>query len=425
MPGCRVAWLKGPSSSPGISYVGTASGDVQNPSVGIRCRAVCMHRSVVSNAVGVRPDKREAVPSGDSSGDRTSCARSTDGRGQEHLTAARIDEAVTGHDDNGDGEAVLVGDLADCRRRPWEWEGTIRTLIAMPAYNEEASVAKTVLGAKQHADAVLVVDDGSEDATVPIAEALGAIVVRHETNRGYGGALQTIFATARDLGAEELVIIDADGQHDPREIPRLLAELRRGNDVVIGSRFVDGNDEGIPAYRKVGMKVLDAATTFVGNDLAITDSQSGFRAYGRKAIETIHPGGNGMSAGSEILIQASDHHLKVAEVPIRVRYDIAGTSSENPVSHGVGVLMSIVRVISLRRPLVFFGIPGLLCTGLGLGAEFYTFSQYYRTGQFHYIVFTGGFAALILGLLLATAGMILYSLVQIIEQGKRGTASPG
>ncbi|MGB3883842.1 MAG: glycosyltransferase family 2 protein [Candidatus Methanoculleus thermohydrogenotrophicum] len=370
-----------------------------------------MHRTVVPEADGVSPDEE--------SRDRASSARPRDGPGRRPFIAGRGDEAISGHGDNGRGGTILVGG------RPRERRGTVRTLVAMPAYNEEAAIAKTVLGAGRHADAVLVVDDGSTDATAAIAEALGAIVVRHGTNRGYGGALQSIFATARRLGAGELVIIDADGQHNPAEIPDLLAGIRRGNDVVIGSRFVGGNGEGIPAYRKVGMKVLDVVTAFAGNGLSITDSQSGFRAYGRRAIEAIHPSGEGMSAGSEILVQASDHHLKVAEVPIRVRYDIEGTSSENPVSHGVSVLMSIVRVISLRRPLVFFGMPGLLFTALGLGAEFFTFSRYHRTGQFHYVIFTGGFAALILGLLLVTSGLILYSLVQIIEQAKKGGRGGG
>ncbi len=306
--------------------------------------------------------------------------------------------------------------------------GAVRTLVAMPAYNEEAAIAKTVLGARRHADAVLVVDDGSVDETVAIAEALGAVVVRHGENKGYGGALQTIFATAREMDVEELVVIDADGQHNPGEIPELLSELRRGSDVVVGSRFIAGKGEGIPAYRKAGMKVLDTATAMAGNGLSISDSQSGFRAYGKKAIDAIHISGEGMSAGSEILIQVSDHQLRVAEVPIKVRYDIAGTSSENPVSHGVGVLMNIIKLISLRRPLVFFGVPGALFALGGVAMEIYTFSEFYRNGQFHYIVFTGGFAALILGLMLATAGMILYSLVQIIEQGKggkKGSDAPG
>ena len=181
---------------------------------------------------------------------------------------------VTRAGDNGEDASLLVDELAGGKRP----RRSIRTLVAMPAYNEEAYIAKTVLGARQHADAVLVVDDGSEDETVPIAEALGAIVVRHETNKGYGGALQTIFATARDLGAEELVIIDSDGQHDPRDIPRLLAELRAGNDVVL------------PA----------------------ADPQSGFGAYGRRAIEAVLAG-EAFDAG----VLAADPNLKVAGVRSR------------------------------------------------------------------------------------------------------------
>jgi len=175
------------------------------------------------------------------------------------------------HGDDGEDTPLLVERLAGQAKQ--RCERAIRTLVAMPAYNEEAYIAKTIVGAGRHADAVLVVDDGSEDATVPIAEALGAIVVCHETNKGYGGALQTIFATARDLGAEELVIIDSDGQHDPGEIPGLLAELRAGNDVVF------------PA----------------------ADPQSGFGAYGKRAIEAVLAGGT-FDAG----VLVADPHLKVA-----------------------------------------------------------------------------------------------------------------
>ena len=307
----------------------------------------------------------------------------------------------------------------DPGQRLREEKDAIQILVAMPAYNEEAYIAKAIIGARRHADAVLVVDDGSEDETVTIAEALGAIVIRHEANRGYGGALQTIFGIARDIGVEELVIIDADGQHNPEDIPQLLVELRRGNDVVIGSRFIGGNGDGIPAYRKAGMKILDTATVVAGNGLSISDSQSGFRAYGWRAIEVIHISGEGMSAGSEILIQASDHCLQVTEVPIQVRYDIAGTSSKDPISHGIEVLMNIVKLISLRRPLAFFGIPGAFFAVIGIALEIITFSEYYQSGQFHYVVLTGGFVALILGLLLMAVGMILYSLVQILEQGKK------
>lgn len=197
---------------------------------------------------------------------------------------ARTAGMVVEHDGDREGTILLVDDEAT-RPRP-----AVRTLVAMPAYNEEAYIAKTVLGAKRHADAVLVVDDGSTDDTVPIAEALGAIVIRHTTNKGYGGALQTIFSAARDLGAEELVIIDSDGQHSPGDISRLLTELRRGNDVVFGSAG-------------------EACETTVP-DTAIP---GGFGAYGKKAIEAIRIGGNGASVGSEILAQVRG--MKVAGVP--------------------------------------------------------------------------------------------------------------
>lgn len=293
-----------------------------------------------------------------------------------------------------------------------------QTIAAMPAYNEERFIAKTVLGARKYVDIVLVIDDGSSDATVEIAQALGALVIRHRTNQGYGGALRTIFEAARALNADALVILDADGQHDPADIPALITRLDSGADVVIGSRFLDGSKGDIPAYRKVGMKVLDEMTEFAGGGLKVSDSQSGFRAYGRRAIEAVHITGEGMSAGSEILIQAADAGLRIVEVPITVRYDLPETSSENPISHGVGVLMNIVRMISCRRPLLFFGIPGSVFTVFGLAAELYTFSKFYETSQFHYIVFTGGMFSLILGLLLVTAGMILYSLVQIVQCGQ-------
>ncbi|MDV2481185.1 glycosyltransferase family 2 protein [Methanoculleus sp. Wushi-C6] len=207
------------------------------------------------------------------------------------VTPARTSEMVIDDGDDGEETILLVDSVATRPKR--ERPGSIRTLVAMPAYNEETSIAKTVVGARQHADAVLVVDDGSKDDTVPIAEALGAMVIRHTTNKGYGGALQTIFSTARDLGAEELVIIDSDGQHSPGEIPRLLAELRRGNDVVIGSAG--------EACASCGTKVPD--TTVPGR----------FGAYGRRAIEAIRIGGNGVSAGTEILAQVRG--MRVAGVP--------------------------------------------------------------------------------------------------------------
>jgi glycosyltransferase involved in cell wall biosynthesis len=299
----------------------------------------------------------------------------------------------------------------------------IHTIVAMPAFNEEKYIAKTIVGAKKYADAVLVVDDGSYDDTVEIARALGAIVVQHRENQGYGGALKTIFNTTRKLGAEELVILDADGQHNPGDIPKLLDGLKSGNDVVIGSRFVEGMDSYIPRYRKIGMKVLDTATQFAG-DIKVTDSQSGFRAYGRRAIEAIRLNGNGMSAGSEILVQIGRHNLKVAETPIKVRYDIEETSSQNPLSHGFSVLANIIKMIGSRKPIWFFGAPGFVITGVGLITGFLAFSEYYSTSMFHYPFSIACALTLIMGLLLITSGLILNFLVNVMGV-HRGVEGPG
>lgn len=299
-----------------------------------------------------------------------------------------------------------------------DWESSIKILAAMPAYNEEKYLAKTIIGTKKFVDNVLVVDDGSTDATKAIAEELGVIVIHHEKNAGYGAALQDIFQKARELHVDGLVILDADGQHNPEDVGRLLdALVKLDVDVVIGSRFLEKNDRHIPGYRKVGMKVLDGATRIAGV-ADISDSQSGFRAYGKKAIDVINLNGQGMSAGSEILIQISDHNLKIAEVPINVRYDIEDTSSENPVKHGVSVLSKIIGLITYRRPLLAFGIPGFLMTMSGLITELWVFARLYGDGTFHWVLAIGSAFVIVLGLLLLIAGIILNSLVRIVNECK-------
>ena len=240
-------------------------------------------------------------------------------------------------------------------------------IAAMPAHNEEGTIAKVVLGAKkQHVDKVVVVDDGSTDSTAEIAEALGAMVVRHEENRGYGAAIRTCFETVKELDADIMVILDSDGQHDPSFIPDFITAMKTNKaDVVIGSRFLTKNKlSPIPKYRIVGMKVLNLFTRLHGTKT--TDSQSGYRAYSRRAIEKIRVTNPDMGAGSEILTQSKNYNLKLVEIPITVRYDIGGTSSKNPWRHGFGVLGWLIRTISESRPLFFFGIAGAVFTIIGL-----------------------------------------------------------
>lgn len=284
----------------------------------------------------------------------------------------------------------------------------------IPAYNEGLVIGSVVLQARKHADRVIVVDDGSLDRTAETARLAGADVIEMPENGGKAKAMMAGFARARALGYEIVVMLDGDGQHNPEEIPAVAAPVLAGEaDLVIGSRFLDIKAE-IPKYRVAGQKVLNGFTNLsTDGGFATTDSQSGFRALSRRAMENLNFSSEGYNIESDMIAHFAPLGLKMAEVPISVTYDVPHKHKKNPVSHGFGVLARIVGLIGYKRPLLSFGIPGLLVTLFGIGAEIYTFSEFYRSGQFHYIVFTGGFAALILGLLLVTSGLILNSLVMI------------
>lgn len=289
-------------------------------------------------------------------------------------------------------------------------------MVAMPAYNEERRVGATVLGVKPYADVVVVVDDGSKDKTVAVAENAGAMVIRHRINKGYGGALNTIFSTAKKYKPDILIIIDSDGQHNPEDVPRFVEKIAEGYDVVIGSRFLTAESQKkIPGYRKLGMKVLDTATDMVINGASVSDSQSGFRAYTRDAYNVVNISGNGMSAGSEILMQISDRKLSIGEIPISVRYDIDGTSSQNPVRHGVSVLMNLIRFISIRRPMVFFGCSGGLALLAGLAVCMLSIRSFVIHGSLPLaLTFVGGMGVMA-GMLLIATGLVLYAVSQMVN----------
>jgi glycosyltransferase involved in cell wall biosynthesis len=169
----------------------------------------------------------------------------------------------------------------------------MKLLAAIPCYNEELTIGSVILKARKHVDEVSVVDDGSSDATTEIAKEAGAVVVLHDTNKGYGAAIRSCFSYVKGTDVDVKVILDGDGQHEPSYIPEFINALTTSNsDIVIGSRFLEKNNT-IPKWRAAVMKVLDISTRFAG-DMNITDSQSGYRAYSKKAINTIKKANSGI-----------------------------------------------------------------------------------------------------------------------------------
>ena len=240
-----------------------------------------------------------------------------------------------------------------------------KIIVAMPAYNEEKYIGTIALQAKRYADEVIVIDDGSTDQTSSVAELAGAMVIRHEYNQGVGVATSTMLAQAKERNADILVTLDADYQHNPDEIPSLIEAVQAGHDVVIGSRYLQRHM--IPRYRRMGQKILGGMTNFVSRE-NITDTESGFRAYSRKAIEELELKEPGFAVCSEIIKVAAAKNLSIAEIPISVSYTGDG-STMHPVTHGIGVFRRLLNWISEERPLIFFGGLGavLFMAGLVLG----------------------------------------------------------
>ncbi len=292
-------------------------------------------------------------------------------------------------------------------------EKTQLKLVCIPAYNEEQTIGKIVKECLQYSDKVIVCDDGSSDDTFKIAKQNGAVVFSHKKNLGYGAAIITLFDQARNENADIMVTLDADGQHNPDQIPILVDTLTEHNvDVVIGSRFLDKKSNS-PGYRRTGIKIITSATNF-GTDFKVSDAKSGFLVYSKNAIDAIHTTEEGMAVSTEILLKASNKGLSVAEVPISVSYE-GDTSDQNPVIHGVGVLMNTLKFISVKHPIIFYGIPGiaLIIAGLFFGIEF--LDNYLNQQTVFFGSLLGSVISFLIGSIMLATAIILFSMANLMR----------
>ena len=285
----------------------------------------------------------------------------------------------------------------------------------LPAYNEEISIGSMVIKTKRHVNEVIVIDDGSTDNTAKIAEIAGADVIRHESNMGKGAALKTGFESVK--GADIIVTIDADGQHSPSEIPKLVTPIINGKaDIVNGSRYVNREEKNTPKYRRVGQSVLDIATNINGRT-HITDSQSGFRAFAADTIPSFRFHQKGFGIESEMIVDASNAGLKIEEVSVSVEYH-ENSHKKDPISHGVGVLVKVIQDMEFNRPLYYFTIPGIVLITIGLVAGLIFFGNYLGGGSRSLAptVFAG--LITITGVFIAFTGIILDTMTRMITENR-------
>ena len=287
--------------------------------------------------------------------------------------------------------------------------------IGLPAFNEGKNIASIIIQLKKITNNVIVCNDGSSDLTGEIAEKMGAIVINHPRNLGYGASIRSIFQKANELDSDVLVTFDADGQHRIEDIEKIVEPiLKKDADIVIGSRFLDGDNKDTPLYRKLGIKAITDITN-TSLDMKLTDSQSGFRAYSRKVLKEITPSEYGMGVSTEILIKANKGGFKIKEVSIRILYP-ENSSTHRPVSHGVSVILSTMKFISIEHPLKFYGIPGLIFLTIGLFFVIWTIQSFTETRQIITNISLIGIGTVILGTMLTMTSIMLYSLVNVVRE---------
>lgn len=278
----------------------------------------------------------------------------------------------------------------------------------------EKTIGNVVKKCFQYVEKVIVCDDGSSDDTAKIAKESGAQVIKHTKNMGKGGAMRSLFRSALDNDANVIVTIDGDGQFLPEEIPKLMKPILENRaDVVIGYRFE--NAQQMPSYRKMGNKILDKMAN-LASDLPFKDTQSGFRAYSKKAVELAYFTTSGFGADAEILVNLSAKGLRISEEKVAVIYNTGGkTSTQNPARHATAVFTNTLKYVSVKRPITFYGIPGvvLIIIGSVLG---YNFLDAYLSGQSPYL---GSLAASIIlflsGAILCVTAVILFSMATLMR----------
>jgi len=291
----------------------------------------------------------------------------------------------------------------------------LKIIVGIPAFNEEKNIAAIITKLADITDTIIVCNDGSSDLTSDIAEKMGAFVINHEKNLGYGAAIRSIFLKAKELDGDILVTFDADGQHRIEDVEKVTKPIiDQEVDLVIGSRFLDESEKEVPQYRKVGIKVITKITN-ASIKKQLTDSQSGFRAYSKKVLAELNPSELGMGISTEILIKASSKNFRITEVPIKILYT-GDTSTHNPVSHGSSVILSTIKYTSIEHPLKFYGIPSMILFIIGISFTYLSAEYYAEIGRLNTNLTIIAAGTVLIAVVLLITSILLYSLVSVVRE---------
>jgi len=282
-----------------------------------------------------------------------------------------------------------------------------KLVVVIPAYNEARFIGSTVLKTLEHTNYVLVIDDGSEDDTTQVAQSAGAIVIKHECNRGKGAALNSGLCESRRMGADCVVTLDADSQHLPEEIREVVKPIRdKRADLVIGSRYLNSNNQ-VPRHRYWGHRLFNTLTKW-GSGIQVSDSQSGYRAFSRKALNELCFTSQGFSVESEMQFLAREKDLVIHEVSVTIRYP--DQPKRSVLVHGIIVLNGILHLIGQHRPMLYFGIPGAILLSLGIFWGIWVLDIYRHSTQLAVGYTLVSILLSMIGVIMLSTGFTLHSI---------------
>ncbi|MFH1642645.1 MAG: glycosyltransferase family 2 protein [Nanoarchaeota archaeon] len=293
----------------------------------------------------------------------------------------------------------------------------MKIIITIPAYNEEKTIGKVitdiieVMKQANYDYQILVVDDGSSDKTAEISKNLGATVYSHPKNYGLAETFRTEIDKCLKLGADIIVHTDADGQYLAKDIPKLIKEIEKGNDLVLGSRF-KGEIEHMPLIKKWGnMAFSKVISNIVG--LKITDAQTGYRAFTKEVAHKIDLRST-HTYTQEQIIHAVREKFKIKEIPIFfARRDGNSRLIKNPFGYAIRAWINIIRTYRDYEPLKLFGRAGTFLIVPGLIIGFWLLYLFLKTGRVRHI------GSAILSVLLIMVGIQIISFGLLADMKKK------